>query len=488
MYIIIALILISIVLTARVANKWRLPLVVIALSAGVIFGSDVLGLVYFDDPTLAKRVADFALVFVLFVGGFGTKKEYLKSVLWPAMSLATLGVAITAAVATFTLNLIPGFGFSRALLLGCIISSTDAAAVFSVLRTRPLKQRLKSVVEIESAGNDPMAIVLTTTAVHIVSTGIQHPVNIGFSILWQLVGGVGMGLLSGRAGAFLFQRVKVLDRGYFYILLIGTITLAYGSADMVHASGMLSTFFAGYAMGNSGLPHRRTLDTFLEALSTIANVGIFVILGLLVFPRDFGRVWKEGIVLFAALTFLARPLAVLVCTSLSRYDLREKALLSWCGIRGAVPIVLATYPAAAGIESSGDIFNIVFFAVALSMLFQGTTLGKIADKLRLAVKVQPRPDQVMELVTVHSSDLEICEIRIDDEMYNGSVLVSSLSFPKGTTITMINRHEEVIAPQGFTEILPGDVLYILAKNTNVEAITSTLLSRFTLKNVAATEN
>jgi cell volume regulation protein A len=481
MYVIAALILISIVMTARVANKWRVPLVVIALGTGVLFGSDVTGLIYFDNVALVKDIADFALVFVLFIGGFGTKKEVLKTVLWPSMTLATLGVVITAVATGISLSLILGCTFIHALLLGCIISSTDAAAVFSILRSRPLDQRLAAVTEIESASNDPMAIILTSLAVQFIGVHMQHPLGVSASLLWQLVTGIGIGLLAGKAGCLLFQRVKMLDRGYFYIFLIGIILLSYGAADMARGSGMLSAFFAGYIMGNADLPYKKTLAAFLDALSTIVNVGLFIMLGLIVFPREFGAIWKEGLVLFLVLTFIARPLAVFVCTLFTRFTVKDRIFMSWSGMRGAVPIVLATYPVAAGIEESRALFNIVFFAVALSMLVHGTTIGAIADRLGLTVRSRPRPSQVMELVTVHTSDLELCEISIDDDLYEGSVLISSLVLPKATTITMINRNDEIIAPQGSTEILPGDVLYVLVKNTNAELVSSEIIGRFTPK-------
>lgn len=481
MYALAALILISIVLTARLANKWRLPLVVIALGAGILFGSDATGLIYFDNAVLAKQIADFALIFLLFVGGFGTKKEILRTILRPSMTLATVGVVITAAIIGGVLLLLTGHGFLHALLLGCIISSTDAAAVFSILRSRPLNRRISAITETESASNDPMAIILTTLMVQAISAKMQHPLHIGGSLLWQMAAGICIGLLTGRIGCRLFQQVKVLDRGYFYIFLIGMIMLSYGAADIARGSGMLSAFFAGYVMGNTDLPFKKTLSSFLDALSTISNVVLFVILGLLVFPREFGAIWKEGVLLFLVVTFVARPAAVFICTSLSRFTFRERLFISWSGLRGAVPIVLATYPGAAGIEDAKTIFNIIFFAVVLSMLVQGSTIAWMADRLKLTVRAKPKPNQVIELVTLHTSDLEICELEIDDDIYKGEATVASLNLPGSTTITMINRNDSIIAPRGDTKILPGDVLYILVKNENIETVTAEIAGKFSKK-------
>lgn len=482
MYIIASLILLAIIIVARIASKWRVPLVVISLFAGILFGSDIAGLVYFDNFSLARQIADFALVFVLFIGGFGTKAERLQVVLAPSLVLATLGVIITAAITAGSLNLLLKINLSTAILIGCIIASTDAAAVFSILRTRSLNKRLSSVVEIESATNDPMAIILTSVAVQLIVAQLEHPLRIGFSLLWMILGGIIIGLLVGKIGALLFRFIRTLDKGYFYIYMIAVIMLSYGAADLCHASGVLSAFFAGFLMGNSNIPYKSNISTLLEALSTIGNVIIFVLLGLLVFPHEFGNVYLNGIFLFLILTFFARPVTVFCCTYFTKYTFKDKIFLSWSGLRGAVPIVLATYPAAAGIADSRGIFHIVFFAVLLSLLIQGTTITKLADLLKLGGKSKPQPKQIMELVTMQNPELELIEISIDEDDYAGKVLISALNLPAGTTITMVNRRDAIIAPRGNTEIRAGDVLYVLSKSTQIEEVTSEILKHFQLKN------
>lgn len=482
MYLIASLMLLAIILVARVASKWRVPLVVVSLFAGILFGSDVLKLVYFDNFVLARQLADFALVFVLFIGGFGTKKARLQVVLKPAMVLATLGVIITAAITTVLIKTVLNYDLSNSILISCIIASTDAAAVFSILRSRSLNEKLSSVVEIESATNDPMAIILTSVAVRLFVAQLDHPLGLGLSLLWQIAGGILIGLLVGKATSFLFKFIKPLDKGYFYIYMIAIIMLSFGLADLCKASGVLSAFFAGYMIGNSNIPYKSTISTLLEAFSTIANVVIFVLLGLLVFPHEFSSVFRDGIILFLLLTFIARPIAVFCCTFFTRYTVKEKVFLSWSGLRGAVPIVLATYPAAAGIENSRGIFNIVFFAVLLSMVVQGSTITKLADLLKLAVKSKPKPKQVMELTTLHKSDLELIEIFIDEDLYSGKTLVSKFNLPFGTTITMVNRNDTIIAPRGNTEIIAGDVLFVLAKTLHIDIVNTEILRHFHLRN------
>lgn len=244
---------------------------------------------------------------------------------------------------------------------------------------------------------------------------------------------------------------------------------------------MLSAFFAGYIMGNEQFPFKRNISTFLDALSIISNTIIFVLLGLLVFPTHLGEVWLQGITLFLILTFVSRPLTVLLTTIFSRFSIKEKLFLSWSGLRGAVPIVLATYPAAAGIENSSDIFNTIFLAVTLSIIIQGTTIGKVADFLKLSLIAKPKPDQTMELVTIHESNLDLFELYVDENIYGGNAFISALTLPPDTTITMINRKEKIIAPKGNTQIQPGDILYVLAGDDTVEVVTNEILNKFSKK-------
>lgn len=476
MYILAALILIAVVLTSSLASRLSLPLIVVALGIGIVFGSDVTGLIWFDDVQLANQLANAALIFILFNGGFGTQKENMRLTLVPSMTLATLGVVVTAAITGLLAWKLLGFPLIFAFLIGAIISSTDAAAVFSILRARSIQKKVSATTEIESAANDPMAIITTTLLVALASQGGHEGPwwTIGLNFLWQLAGGVGIGVAVGWGGVRLFRALKHVDRGYFYVLLVGIILFSFGLADLVKASGMLAVFFTGFLVGNAKIPFRHGVETFLDALSTIANVGLFVLLGLLVFPREFSHIWVQGVGVFLILTFVARPVAVWIGTLVgSKFDWKQRVFLSWSGIRGAVPIVLATYPAAAGIEGGRDIFNIVFFAVALSVLIQGTTIGRLADLLGLSTKAKVKPRQAMELVTFNDSELELCELQAEGHPGTKARVVD-LDLPKGTTITMVNRNEEIIAPRGSTEIEPGDVLYVLVKAAERDAVAATI--------------
>lgn len=471
MYLLAAAVLIAVVLTSTLASRLSMPLILIALGVGIVFGSDVTGLIWFDDTHLANELANGALVFILFTGGFETKRENFRLVFLPAMSLATVGVLVTAAVTALLLWLVLGLSLMYSLLIGAIVSCTDAAAVFSILRSRSLHKKVSATTEIESAANDPMAIILTTLLVTVATQGARHGLwwQVSLEFVWQLAGGVLIGFGAGWVGAKLFRLIKNADRGYFYVLLVGLIFLSFGVAELLHASGMLAVFFTGLVLGNARIPFRHGIDTFLEALSTIANIGLFVLLGLLVFPHEFARIWLPGVAVFLVLTFVARPLAVWVSTLGAGFKLKEKVFLSWAGVRGAVPIVLATYPAAAGVEGGRDLFNIVFFAVALSVLIQGTSVGKLADRLGLSRKVKAKPRQAMELVTFSDSDLELCTLPAEG-VDGARARIAELALPKGATITMINRNEQIIAPRGSTEIEPGDVLYVLTRSDDRDEV------------------
>jgi len=481
MLLIVAIIIIFIVFSALISKKLNIPLIIISLSIGILFGSDVTGLIYFDNAQIAKELANIALIFVLFAGGFGTKYSNLKLVIKPTMLLSTIGVLLTASISAIVFFFLSEWTFIRSLLLCTIISSTDAAAVFSILRSRSINKNVTSIIEIESASNDPMAIVSTTIIINFI-VGLQLNTFLSFTLfIWQFIGGVGFGVLIGFIGTFIFKKIKDIDVGYFYLFLIGIILLSFGLTDLCKASGMLAVFFTGLIMGNNKLPYKNGIASFTEILSFIANVGLFVLLGLLVFPKNFSKIWFLGIILFLIITLIARPITVFLCTFLTKLSIKEKIFLSWSGIRGAVPIVLATYPAAAGIDNQHEIFNIVFFSVILSVIFQGTTIGKLADLFKLSIKSRNRAMQTMELVTIHDTNYELIEIIIDDEIYQGECKVSDLSLPIGTTITMINRNNFVIAPSGQTLIIPGDVLSVLVDKNKINECTNEILRMFIKK-------
>jgi len=465
-----AVVLLTLVLMASVFHKVNVPVIILSLFIGIVFGSDVTGLIYLDNARFVKEVANVALIFILFIGGFSTKKQHFRQVFKPVLLMSTVGVILTALVTGLLFHLITGWPFLRALLVGSIISSTDAAAVYAIFKGHSVDNKVRTLTELESVSNDPMAVVLTTFMVSLVAGYEASTLKAVLSFVWMLVGGAGIGVLIGFAAVYVFKKIRHIEAEYFYIYLLSIVLLSYSLAEVFKASGMLSAFFAGFVMGNRQIPYKKGLLAFNNILSFITNVGLFILLGLLAFPRDFSKIWHSGVIVFLILTLVSRPLMVWLLTLFTNLKPKEKFFVSAVGLRGAVPIVLATYPAAAGLDSGHVIFNIVFFNVALSMLLQGTTLLPLARKLGLTTKDRNKVPKMLELVTVQDTNYEIIEVFIDAEFYEGSCLVKDLNLPPGTLITFINREGKVIAPSGAVEIKPNDTLTVLVEKRNIDMI------------------
>src|SRR5574338_510220 len=388
---------------------------------------------------LTNQVANMALVFILFHGGFVTKRSDFRAVALPAGGLATWGVLLTAGVTFLCLRFALGWPLEKAVLLAVIISSTDAAAIFSILRRQSLPSTLSSTVEIESAANDPMAILLTVVAVAAFASGEAKGGELVLSFLWKFTVGPAIGFVLAKGALQLFNRLTPHDRGYYYVLLLALELLTYGLSEAAQASGMLAVFTAGFVMGNRPFVHKQGVLNFSEALSTIANIGLFALLGLLVSPRDWSGLWVQGVLLFLVLTFVGRPAAVFLGTMGMGFGTKNKVFAAWAGLRGAVPAVLATYPAAAGLESGKEVFNLVFVAVLLSILIQGSTLGTVARWLGLAEVSRPKPLFNLELITMAHTDYDLVVVDLPDPPGAEGPRIRDLALPQGAIITRISR-------------------------------------------------
>jgi len=473
-YIIVPLILIAVVLAAVWLERWSVPVILIALGAGIVFGSDVLNWWHFSDVHLANQVANMALVFILFQGGFTTRRDSLRLVALPAGGLATWGVLLTALTTFIVLWGVLGWPHQIAALLAVIVSSTDAAATFSILRRQALPPRLSGTVEIESAANDPMAILLTLVTVETFASGQSQGLLIIPAFLWKFTAGPVVGWLIARGALALFNWLTPQDRGHYYILFLSVVLLTYGATEGIHGSGMLAVFTAGFVMGNHPFVYKQGIANFSSAFSTLANIGMFVVLGLLVFPSQWSDIWPQGIVLFLVLTLVSRPLAVWLGTVGMGLGMRDKAFISWAGLRGAVPVVLATYPLAQGMPVGQDVFNLVFFAVILSVLVQGSTLGWLARALRLATPARPPARYSLDLMTMTKSDLDL--IVVDLPPISGlGPRIRDLRLPAGAVIVMIVRDDQVITPKGNTHLLGWDQVTVLAHARDEAAVRQALL-------------
>jgi cell volume regulation protein A len=463
MYLITPVILLMVVLVAAFLDRWSVPVILIALGAGILFGSDVLGWWDFGDVALANETANLALVFILFQGGFSTRRENLRQVALPAIGLATWGVILTAAVTFLVLWGVFRWPLELALLPAVIISSTDAAATFSILQGQSLPPELSSTVEIESAANDPMAILLSLAVVQALTIGDAQWHVVLLSFIWKFTAGIGVGWLLGHAAAWMFNRLRPRDRGHYYILSFAVVLLIYGLGETVRGSAMLAVFVAGYVMGNQPFVHKQGVTNFVSALSTLAETCMFIMMGLLVFPHQWRGLWAKGVVLFLVLTFVARPAAVWIGTLGMGLNAKTRLFISWAGLRGAVPIILATYPLAAGMPVGQDVFNMVFFVVILSVAIQGSTLGFVADRLGLSTPSRPRPLYNLELVTMAKSDMDLIVVDVPGSEGLPGPLISDLALPPGSVITLITRGEDVVIPKGGTRLMGWDQVTVLAR-------------------------
>lgn len=469
-YLVTPMILLVVVLVAVLLDRWSVPTILIALGAGILFGSDVLNWWDFDNVELTNQMANLALIFILFQGGFSTRREDFRAVALPAAGLATWGVVITAGTTFVVLWAGLGWSLEKSLLLAVIISSTDAAATFSILRRQSLPQKLSSTVEIESAANDPMAILLTLVAIHALTSGGSHWYMVVLSFAWKFGAGIAVGWLLGHAATFVFNRLRPQDRGHYYILTFSVVLLIYSVGELTKSSAMLAVFIAGYIMGNKPFVHKQGVANFVSALSTLADTSMFVMMGLLVYPRQWANLWLQGVALFVVLTFIARPVAVWLGTLGMGLGAKNKLFISWAGLRGAVPIILATYPLAEGMAVGRDVFNLVFFVVILSVAFQGSTLGVVARRLGLSTESRPKPLYNLELITMAPSDMDLIVVDIPGPEGRPGPLISELKLPPGSVITLITRGSDVVVPKGSTRLQGWDQITVLAHVRDEDAI------------------
>jgi cell volume regulation protein A len=456
-YLAIPIILLSVIISAVSLDKKSIPVILVALFAGIIFGSDVLQFWVFEDISLINTFANLALVFVLFHGGFCTKKDNLKSVALPAIGLASWGVALTAIFTFACLYFVFNWDKNLSILLAVIISSTDAAAILSILRKQSLGHKLTSTIEIESAANDPMAILLTIVAVQALASGANLDIaSYVLEFLWKFFAAPVFGFLIATFVVRLINKLTPQENGYYYIILLSAALFTYGFTETFKASGVLAVFTAGVVMGNMQFVHKQGIYNFSSATSTISNILLFVMLGVIVQPSNWFKndgLFLKGILLFISLSFVARPAAVFLGTLGMGISFRNKLFVAWAGLRGAVPIVLATYPMAAGLPNGMEIFNLVFFTVLLSLIIQGVSLGKIANFLKLSTPSRPEPPYSLEFFT--KNDMEAAQrITIftvdlpDPEGLNGPA-IKDLKLPENALLLMIIRRQK--APKLFKQ-------------------------------------
>jgi cell volume regulation protein A len=458
-----AVLLVSIVAT-RVASRVGLPSLLLFLGVGMLLGEDVLG-IRFNDAQLAENLGTAALAVILVEGGLTTRWSEIRPLLAPAGVLASVGVAISTTVTAAGAHLLLHLGWQQALLLGAIVSSTDAAAVFSILRVLPLTRRVAGLLEAESGFNDAPSVIL----VLLFSEIPFHPNGLEFAatLSYELAGGTLIGLGTGWLGAWLLPRLALPASGLYPLATFGLGFAAFAAAGAAHASGFLAAYLAGVVLANSGLPHRAATRSFAEGFGWLAQIALFVMLGLLVTPHHLPAQLLPALAVGLVLLVAARPLAVAASLTPFRIPVREQAFLSWAGLRGAVPIVLATFPIVRNVPDSARLLNIVFVLVVLFTLIQGPSLPPIARALGLIPRQATR-EIVVEAAPLDVLDAELLTTTIPAGSALNAVSLVELRLPDPSVITLIIRDGRTFVPNADTELRFGDQLLIVTTRAQRE--------------------
>ena len=458
------LLLVGAILTASIvvalgASRTGVPSLVAFLALGMLLGSDGPGGIEFDDAELARTVGVIGLAAILFEGGLSTSWRRLRQVAVPAALLSTVGVAVTAVLTGLAAYFLFDLTLLEAVLLGAVVSSTDAAAVFATLRFTNIRRRLARTLEAESGINDPMAIALTIGLIEWILEPTSGFAELALLVLQKLALGLVVGVALGAVAMWAFSRLPSSIGAFAPVASIAAASLSFGAAEVIGGSGFLSVYLVGLAVGSTPSRYRRQLVGFHEGIAFLAQVAMFVVLGLLVFPRDLLDVAVPGLALAAVLVVLVRPAAVWLSVVRQDYSQRERALLGWAGLRGAVPIVLGTFVLSSEVEEAETIFNAVFFVVVVSALVQGTTLERVADRLGL---VSPGPAIVPAPFEVDAlGSLELVDFAVAGDHAIAGSAVRELGLPRSALVAVVARGDETIPPRGSTVVEPGDRLFVL---------------------------
>jgi potassium/hydrogen antiporter len=452
-----SLLLLAGIAAGKTSGRFGVPTLLLFLLIGILAGSEGIGGIHFDDPAIAQLIGIVALNFILFSGGLDTNWQKIKPVLWQGISLSTIGVFITALLVGLFVHLFFHLTIAEGLLLGAIVSATDAAAVFSILRSRGvrLKEKTGTLLEFESGSNDPMAYFLTITLTGVVASGNFN--GWSFILLFAqgfFIGGL-MGYAMGKLGHWVINNIKLSTDGLYPVLLLGLAMFTYSATHVIGGNGFLAVYICAIILGSSDFIHKKSLLKFYDGQAWLMQVILFITLGLLVFPSKVIPVMGSGILMAMFLMLVARPLGVMTALAFSKAGFRNKLFISWVGLRGSVPIVFATYPLIAGVENAGMIFNLVFFISVTSVLLQGTSLPAAARWLKV---VEPPPVAVPDLPAATANELR--EVLLTGGAGSIGKKIVELHLPETVQLISICRNGVYLQPTGADKLEAGDLLLL----------------------------
>jgi potassium/hydrogen antiporter len=443
---------------------------VLFLGLGMLVGSDGLGWISFSDYELARDIGVVALALILFEGGLNAGFDEIRPVLGVSISLAFVGTVLTAAITGLAATALFGFSTKEGLLVGSIIAATDGAAIFAMLRESTLRRKLARALEGEAGLNDAVAVLLVLACIDWIQSADYTAADALLLFAKQLGVGVGIGAVTGWLGVEALKRVRLATAGLYPVGSLAIAAMAYGAAAALHGSGFVAVYLAGLALGSARIPARQTIANFHQGLGWLAQLAMFLTLGLLVFPSQLGDVAVEGTALALVLVLVARPLAVVGATLFARFSAAERLILGWAGLRGAVPVVLATFPVIAHVSESLDFFNIVFFAVVVSTLLQGTTFEPLARRLGVTADEPALPPPLMEAGTVRRLGAEVLEYSIEPRDAIVGARVRDLGLPREAVVNVLVRGDEAIPPRGSTRLQAGDRLHVLIRQEAAQEV------------------
>lgn len=469
-----AILVVFSVFASRLSSLLGVPALVLFLGIGMLAGSDGLGGIEFNDYSLSFALCSICLALIIFDGGMRTSWKSIRPIIGTGASLSILGVVFTFLIVAIFAHYIFSLDIEKALLLGAIVSSTDAAAVFSILKSKglTLTGNVKQSLEFEAGSNDPMAIFLTTLALMILTSQLNGYGALSFLFFTQMGIGLVGGWVFGHLSKWIINYIQLEYEGLYSVLVLGLVFVIFGGVSLLGGSGFLAVYIAGITLGNTDILHKGSIFKFHDGVAWVAQIFIFLILGLLVFPSNLIPVWREGIILSFFLMFVARPISVFLSTLNTKFSVREKAFISWVGLRGAAPIILAILPMIYGVENAEYYFSLVFFVVLTSVLAQGISIPWVAKQLNIVSALNER-EQSPQYSDILPEGIRFVEINVSQTSNACNKRIVDLSVPGGVIFTRLKRDGRFLVPKGETYIYPKDQIWGLVAPNNEDYLKET---------------